>query len=109
MLWATLPGYSQTSNRVVAHEIKDLPVPIQVFSVCPPSHKNGSHPSERSNYLFVIFGSNGSWMGLHDPGICRHQSEEIRHAERIETRCRTKRPDPPQCVVKLDLIRYGGI
>jgi len=100
MLGTTLPGYSQTANLVVAQESKYLPVPIELFPMCSPSHEDGHHLFERSKYMLVIFGANGSRMRLYHLGVCRHQGEEIRHVERIETRCRAKPPNPPQCVVE---------
>src|SRR6516162_8657322 len=106
---AALPGYCQATNFASTHEIKDLAVPIQVFSVCSPRHENGHYLGERSNYMLIIFGSNGRRMSLHHPGVCRHQGEEIRHVERIEACCRAKRPNPPQCVIEFELVRNGGI
>ena len=100
MLGTTLPGYSQTANLMVAQESKYLPLPIEVVSVCSPGHEDGRHLFEAADYVLVIFGSNGSRMGLYHLGVCRHQGEEIRHVERIETRCRAKPPNPPQCVVE---------
>ena len=81
MLGTTLPGYSQTANLVVAQESKYLPVPIELFPMCSPSHEDGHHLFKSSNYMLVILRANGSRMDLHDLGVCRHQREEIHHVE----------------------------